>query len=291
MKQKMSAVKGGMDWYLVFFFAMAYAIAWGVLGVLGLIARRSGVDSGLTLLQMGEAWQFEGATLSVAPWLVYLLTRLADFAFSIAGILTIFLTAGTTGLRELWGRLTQWKISWHWYALGLLPLLLYGVATVVAGALPSADWSVGNVWLALVGLNAGILPSLFLRGAMGEELGLRGFALPRLQQTNTPFRASLIIGVLWAAWHLPVLIGRDILSIVVFCLIAIGLSFLFTLLFNGSGGSLIPVLLFHATQNWEEGFETIFPSLVGTEWELISTLSLLVLGIIAGILLYKKPTN
>ena len=84
--------------------------------------------------------------------------------------------------------------------------------------------------------------------------------------------------IAWGAWHLPVLIGRDLLSIVAFSLLSIGLSLLFTWLFNGSGGSLIPVLLFHASQNWEEGFETLFPSLVGTEWELISTLSLLWLG-------------
>ena len=41
---------------------------------------------------------------------------------------------------------------------------------------------------------------------MGEELGLRGFALPRLQERMPPFQASLVIGALWGAWHLPVLI-------------------------------------------------------------------------------------
>ncbi|MCP5095196.1 MAG: hypothetical protein GY943_06560, partial [Chloroflexi bacterium] len=67
-----------------------------------------------------------------------------------------------------------------------------------------------------------------------------------------------------------------------------GLSMLFTWLFNGSGGSLIPVLLFHAAQNWEEGFETLFPSLVGTEWELVSTLSLLVIGMVAGVMVWRN---
>jgi membrane protease YdiL (CAAX protease family) len=141
---------------------------------------------------------------------------------------------------------------------------------------------------ALFSLQAGLFVSLFLRGAMGEELGLRGFALPRLQENNSPFRSSLIIGILWGAWHLPVLIGRDVLSIVAFSLLAIGLSFLFTLMFNGSGGSLIPVLLFHATQNWEDGFEVIFPALVGTDWELVSTLALILIGVVAGVLVWKK---
>ena len=190
------------------------------------------------------------------PWLVYLLARVADFSFSIAGVIMIAITAGRGGLRDLWRRLTQWRIGWQWYAAGLLPVALYAIAAVVAGALPSADFSPGSLSTALFSLQAGLFVSLFLRGAFGEELGLRGFALPRMQARMSPFRASLIIGVLWGAWHLPVLIGRDTLSIVAFGLLAIGLSLVFTWLFNGSGGSLIPVLLFHATQNWEEGFET-----------------------------------
>lgn len=48
------------------------------------------------------------------------------------------------------------------------------------------------------------------------------------------------------------------------------------------------MLLFHAIQNWEEGFETIFPALVGTDWELISTLALLIIGIIAGVIVWRS---
>ena len=111
----------------------------------------------------------------------------------------------------------------------------------------------------LFSLEAGFLVSLFLRGAMGEELGLRGFALPRLQAHYGPMRASLIIGVLWGLWHLPVLLGRDPVSVVAFLLLSIGLSFVFTWLYNGSGGSLIPGLLFHATQNWEGRVRDVVP--------------------------------
>lgn len=48
-----------------------------------------------------------------------------------------------------------------------------------------------------------------------------------------------------------------------------------------------PVLIFHATQNAEEVFETIFPSLLGTDWELISSLGLLVIGVVVGMLLWR----
>jgi membrane protease YdiL (CAAX protease family) len=280
-----------IDWPLISFFALAYAIAWGTFGVVGLLARQAGLDSAQTLMTMGEAYQFEGVSLAVPYWLVYLLTRLADFSFSIAGVVMIAVTAGRVGLRELWNRLTRFRISWVWYVVGLLPVLLYMLATAVAGAFPSADFSTSAISTALFSLQSGFFVSLFLRGALGEELGLRGFALPRLQENNSPFRSSLIIGFFWGAWHLPVLIGRDILSIVAFGLLSFGLSFLFTLMFNGSGSSLIPVLLFHATQNWDEGFETVFPALVGTDWELVSTLILLLVGVVAGILVWRNSRS
>jgi len=288
---EIAAAQRRIDWPLVSFFVLAYMIAWGVFGIMALIARQAGLDSAQTLMAMGDAYQFEGVSLGVPYWLVYFLTRLADFSFSIAGVVMIAVTAGRVGLRELWGRLTSFRIGWVWYVVGLLPVVLYILATALAGAFPSADFSTSAITIALFSLQAGFFVSLFLRGAMGEELGLRGFALPRLQENNSPFRSSLIIGVLWGAWHLPVLIGRDVLSIVAFGLLSFGLSFLFTYMFNGSGGSLIPVLLFHATQNWEEGFETIFPALVGTDWELVSTLALLLIGIVAGVLVWRNSRS
>jgi membrane protease YdiL (CAAX protease family) len=283
-----SAAARALDWPIVSFFVLAYAIAWGAFGLLALIARQSGLEGAQALLAMGEAFQFEGASLSVPYWLVYLLTRLADFAFSIAGVVMIAFTAGRSGLRELWQRLLRWRIGWIWYAVGLLPVLLFALSAVAAGGLTPADFSLRAISAAMFSLHAGFFVSLFLRGALGEELGLRGFALPWLQKRMIPFRASLIIGVFWGAWHLLVLIGRDILSIIAFSLLSIGLSILFTWLFNGSGGSLIPVLLFHAAQNWEVGFETIFPSLAGTDWELLSTLALLLIGLAAGVLVWRR---
>ena len=280
-----------LDWFLIAFFALAFAIAWGSFGIIALIAHQSGIESAQTLMAIGDSFQFGSTILSVPPWLVYLLTRLADFSFSIAGIVMIAVTAGQSGLKVLWQRITRWRISWVWYLAGLLPIFLYGVAAAAAGALPSATFSFGTLSTALFSIQSGFFVSLFLRGALGEELGLRGFALPRLLENNSPFRASLVIGFLWGLWHLPVLIGRDIVSIAVFSLLSIGLSMLFTWLFQGSHGSLIPVLLFHTTQNWEEGFEIFFPALNGSNWELVSTLTLLLVGALATILVWRSGSN
>jgi membrane protease YdiL (CAAX protease family) len=195
---------------------------------------------------------------------------------------------GRDGLKELGQRLIRWRVNWKWYLFAFLPFGLYLFATILSGNLRSFRFSGDTLATILFQAEAGFLVYLFLRGPMGEELGLRGFALPRLQSYRSPFSAGVIIGVFWAAWHIPILIGRDVVSVIAFLLLAFVLSFIFTFLFNRSNGSLIPVLLFHAAQNSEEIFELIFPTLIGTDWELISSLALLVIGVIIGIVLWRE---
>lgn len=276
-----------LDWPTILFFALAYLIAWGMIPLLSAIARQSGVADWITLSQMAEVLEFGGVDLSVPGWLVHLITRVQDFAFSIAGVVMIIYLHGRSGLRELAQRLLKWRVGWRVWLVALLPLGLYLVATAVSGEMGSLAVNGRTLPTILFSAEAGLLVTLFLRGPMGEELGLRGFALPRLQARMSPFRASVIIGVLWAAWHLPILVSRDVVSIVAFLLLAFVLSFIFTWLFNNGKGSLLPVLLFHAIQNTEEMFETLFPGLPGTDWELVSTLALLLIGIIFGIIVWR----
>lgn len=277
--------RGGLDRPLVAFFGLAYAIAWGLWLVMVWAADSAGMETD-SFVRLVEAQDLDGVELAAPSWLLYLLSRVIDFSFTISGLVVVGVTGGRSGLLELGRRLLLWRFGLRWYLLALLPLFLYAGAALLAGADLEVDrGTVGDV---LVSLQAGLLVSLFLRGAMGEELGLRGFALPRLQSRISPFRASVVVGVLWGLWHLPVLLGRDLVSVVFFLALAVGLSCLFTLMFNGTGGSLVPGLLFHATQNWDEGIERLFPALVGTEWETPSSLALLVAGAVAGAVLWRR---
>lgn len=278
----------GPDGPLVAFFAIAFALAWCMWLVVAWVAEQAGIATS-DLLRLVEERRLEGVEPALPGWLLYGITRVIDFSFSITGLIMIGVTEGRAGFRKLGRRLLLWRFPIRWYLLALLPVfLLAGAALLAAKPL---ELSSPAVITALFSLEAGLLVSLFLRGAMGEELGLRGFALPRLQAQMSPFRASLIIGVLWGAWHLPVLITRDPVSMVLFLVLALGLSFVFTLMFNGSGGSLIPGLLFHATVNWEEGFEALMPELIGTDWEIWSTLSLLIVGLVAAVLVARRPSS
>jgi hypothetical protein len=102
---------------------------------------------------------------------------------------------------------------------------------------------------------------LFLGGPLEEELGWRGFALPRLQARRSAFSASVLLGAVWGVWHIPLYFvsgtgqqesagasGTEF-AIGAFVVWTIGLSILFTWLFNQTHGSLIVVMLFHAAVN------------------------------------------
>ncbi len=103
---------------------------------------------------------------------------------------------------------------------------------------------------------------LFFIG-LGEEPGWRGFALPQLQTKFSPLTASLILAPLWALWHLP-LIGNEFpLPIVApFVLSVFGATCMLTWIFNGTNGSVLLPMLFHATVN-SVGAGLVFPLFSG----------------------------
>lgn len=274
---------------VVAFFVVAYALAWGLWVVLAGLAESAGMTTGDFVGHI-ESGDFSVAGGSTPGWVLYLLTRGIDFSLTIAGLIMIGVTRGTVGYRQLGRRLLRWRFGPFWYLVALAPVALYSIAAVLAsanwGGSPNLDLATAQT--ILFSLSSGLLVSLFLRGALGEEVGLRGFALTRLQERMTPARASLIVGVGWALWHLPALLEADPGAAVVFVALVMGLSFTFTWIFNGSGGSLIPPLLFHATQNWEEGFEVMFPAITGTDWETLAAIGILLLSAVALVAVVKS---
>jgi len=276
-----------MDRSIIVFFALAYAIAWTPIAFLSLLASQAGLENWIALSSMAESGVWNDTEISAPQWFVYLITRIQDFSFTISGVVLILWLYGVAGLKEALLRFTQWKVGKVWIA-ALLPFVFYFIATLLSDAASSFTISIEKVNYLLFSLEAGIVVTLLLRGPMGEELGLRGFALVRLQQSMSPVRASVIIGIFWALWHLPVLLDRDIVSLIAFLLLAFGLSFVFTWLFNSAGGSLLPVMIFHALQNSEETFESLFPELIESNWEIYSLVLLLLLSIFAAIRLRES---
>ena len=110
-----------------------------------------------------------------------------------------------------------------------------------------------SVGMPLLGVLSMLAFHIFPGSALGEEIGWRGYALPRLQAGRSALGASLILGVIWALWHLPLWLtgapGRTLILYAAFVVSVIALSVILTWVYNSTGGSLLMVVLLHATQN------------------------------------------
>ena len=94
----------------------------------------------------------------------------------------------------------------------------------------------------------------------GEELAWRGFGLPRLQTKYNALTASLILGVIWSVFHLPLFFtltgsSQSDWSFTNFLVTTVALTVLYTWMYNNTGGSVLLAYLFHASANtWTQIF-------------------------------------
>ena len=198
-KSESSEKSSRIDWPVLAFFALAYLIAWGLILVFNWAASAAGVEDGITLMTMAESLELGAVAdqLPVPGWFLYLLTRVQDFAFTIAGLIMTAVVAGRAGFAVLGHKFRPRLAGWRWYGAALLlPYGLFGLAVLLAAAgnpeiLQNANISLQTLWAILFSANAGLVFYMLLRGGLGEEPGLRGFALPRLQMRRGPTIASI----------------------------------------------------------------------------------------------------
>jgi uncharacterized protein len=190
------------------------------------------------------------------------LAIVAGYGPALAAIIVTALTTGKPGLWRLVGRLTRWRVGLHWYAIALLtPVGISLVATalhILTGGDPPT-FRQSSLQLASAGAPAWqqilLLFLLFTLGfdGLGEELGWRGYALPKLEAGHSALTASLVLGVLWAAWHLPYALtpGSMLASTPLpwFVLSVMASSILYTWMFNNTQGSVLITIVFHAAGN------------------------------------------
>jgi uncharacterized protein len=205
---------------LIAYFVLAYALAWIVIPLV--------------------------VSVSVAFGL------LALFAPAIAAIIVTGVIEGRSGVRQLLQRTVQGRVGLKWVAVALgLPILLSTIVVVSHAVLLGKPIAIMPNGAPVFTLILGLL-------VIGEEIGWRGFALPRLQTRFNSLAASLILGVLWATWHLPNSfipgMGHYLTAFPVFLVWVISMTVLFTWLANRTRGSLWIAWLFHAAINVAGGF-------------------------------------
>jgi membrane protease YdiL (CAAX protease family) len=168
----------------------------------------------------------------------------------VAALIVLAVVQGRSGLADLGRRMLRWRVGVRWYVLAIaIPLgaTLAAIGLNLALGSPVSALDDLDPWYLLIGL-------FFLRlinpldGPMGEEPGWRGFALPRLQANRTPLVASLVLGLIVAAWHLPLVFlpGEDLAPI--FLLGTVAITFMYTWIFNHTGGSVLMTIIAHSAQ-------------------------------------------
>jgi len=258
---------------LISFFSLTYVIAFGT--TFTYIALYPGESS--------QRWSLD--------WF------LNAFSPTISALILAWIIGGSHEVKRLLSGFTRWNVGLRWYFaaafLFLGPLafaLIYGaLGNPVPGIQPGTTLSM---------IFGQLLFNLF-SGPLAEEAGWRGFALPHLQSRYNALTSSLILGIIWCFWHLPLFFlpgaSQQAIPFPIYLLLVVTLGIYFTWLYNNTRGSLIITVLAHFSFNISGGFLAgtlgLLPPMV-LYIAAGSTLVLTVIGIIfyfGGKTLSKKP--
>lgn len=210
------------------------------------------------LLMFALTWPIDLANSRVipveVPFAVYIL--LGYGIFFAALIMTAF-TLGRDAVGTLLKRLLIWRVSVKWYLVALLLVPATMLAGVVLNAMLSGqpiDFSTAAAFK-IFGPSANLLTLvlpylLFDAITNGEEMGWRGYVLPRLQAKHSALVSSLILGIIWGLWHLPKFMGPGSTGSFALLMVAtVARAVFLTWLYNNTGGSLLLTVLAHASWN------------------------------------------
>jgi hypothetical protein len=222
---------------------------------------------------------------------------LGSFGPAIGALTVTGIIHGKTGFRSILKSLVNWRTSAWSYLFAILFIII--VYIITAGI----TWFI-DPQLLKYGKMPGLAESViyffviaFLGGPLGEEIGWRGFLQPQLLRKFNPAISSLIIAFFWLLWHIPLFwlegAAQSGGSVIYFGLSVLAMSFLFTLLYIKSKGSLLLAIIFHTVINYVSAFIIPFV-LPATETDKtfghISTFILLGSAVVLFIIYYKPFT-
>ena len=225
------------------------------------------------------------------------LTVIGTFGPLVAAAIVTAQESGRAGLRALVSRVVRWRVAPIWYGVALLGPLVITLAAMVlevvflGGQPPSLGTLIRELPSSLLTLVVTAVYMLIFV-TLGEEVGWRGYALPALQARYSALLASVILGVLWALWHLPVFFNPDTSystrPFLLFLVFLVPVAILITWLFNSTGGSVLMAMFFHAVLNTADELWKVLPEYsveppTAAEVVAANAHAYLMIGIVAGV--------
>lgn len=208
------------------FFIAAYLLTWGIVGAYILFPEEAANVAGP--MRLG----------SPAFFLAVYVPTLTAFGLSL-------IQHGRSGAYELMAAAFKFNARWYWIVIAVLAYPAFWLLVAVIRSIGGEGSGGFNVQPWLVALPAVILSAQILRdpGALGEEFGWRGYALPRLLSVMSARAASVVLGLVWAIWHLPAFyvstLSQSKIFFPDFVAGVVGISILMTLIFVNTRGSLL----------------------------------------------------
>ncbi len=207
------------------------------------------------------------------------LVSIGNFMPSILGLVFIVSAEGRAGLVKLIKKLTKVKFSFRWYmfALFLMPAILLTsyVTSYFIVDLEFQSFLLPIIYPEVWQLIPLVVFFIIVQGPAGEEIGWRGYVLPRLLQRYEPIKAGVVMGIIWAVWHLPKFFLVDstqysltdaygiTIALAGYTMYTVMLSIMITFIYIKTGKSILAVLLFHAMANFSHGLVTILTNTAG----------------------------
>jgi uncharacterized protein len=214
-----------------------------------------------TLLAFGISWGSWGVAAMAAGPLRTVTLVAGTFGPAIAALVVLGREDGWAAARDGLRKLVRFRGAGGATVIAaLLPLGLAGMAVAADRALGGSTAIEWPPWWAVPVVIAYVL---VLGGPLGEELGWRGYLLPRLERRTGPLVATLALGVVWTAWHLPLFaISGTVQTLVplwMFAVQIITVSFVYTWLAHLAPHSLVPSLVLHTSFNVTVGLVLLQP--------------------------------
>jgi len=188
---------------------------------------------------------------------------IAALGSSIAAVIVASLADGKTELGKLWGGLKKWRVHPLWYLFAIfvntvMILLAMGLFALFGGSFPSISEKLPKL--------LPIAVFLTIQAGLGEEIGWRGFATPKLQERFSGLTAILIVSGVWLVWHIPLFFVPEGLqaniwneigflpAVAFYGINLIAQSIIYTWSYNSTGGSVVMPIFLHGSLNWSAWF-------------------------------------